>query len=122
MTYQRTVERELKRRFPDDPGLHIGQWLQFVDGGGTGMAQPDAYLVGPHSVICFEVKLTQRQSALLQIGQLYRPLLREIYKLPVVGVVVCQNLIHAPGKWLIGGPEDVLDNRGEDIFTWHHLR
>jgi hypothetical protein len=58
------------------------------------MAQPDAILIGPHSVICFEVKLTQRQSALLQIGQLYRPLLREIYKKPVVGVVVCQNLVY----------------------------
>ena len=85
------------------------------------MAQPDAYLVGPHSVVVFEVKLTQRKSAILQIGELYRPLLRAIYQRPVVGVVVCKNLVYTPGRWLIGGPEDVLDNKGEDVFTWHHL-
>lgn len=86
------------------------------------MAQPDFFLEGPHNVIVFEVKLTQRQSAILQIGQLYRPLLREIFQKPVVGIVVCKNLIYSPGRWLIPGPEEVIDHRAEDVFTWHHLR
>lgn len=85
------------------------------------MAQPDAYLVGPHSVVVFEIKLTQRDSALTQIGQLYRPLLQHIYRLPVVGVVVCKNLVYSPGRFMIEGPHDVVDRVDEQIFTWHCL-
>lgn len=103
-------------------GLYVGQWLQFIDFAGRGMAQPDAYLIRPKSVILFEIKLTQCKSGLLQIGQLYRPLLRHIYSRPVVGVLVCKNLIYSPGEWLIDGPEQLLDTTSEDIFTWHQLR
>jgi hypothetical protein len=118
MTYQRKVEKILGREFED---LIVGQWLEFVDEYGRGFAQPDIYLVGPHSVVVFEAKLTQRDSALSQIGQLYRPLLRFIYKRPVVGVLVCKNLRKDPGKWAIKSPGDVLDLTDEHIYTWHWL-
>lgn len=107
---------------PPNEGLYLGQWLQFIDAAGRGMAQPDAYLVGPNSVLVFEIKLTQCKSGLLQIGQLYRPLLRQIYQRPVVGILVCKNLIYSPGQWAVDGPEQLLNTTAEDIFTWHHLR
>jgi hypothetical protein len=118
MTYQRKVERLLKREFED---LVVAQWLEFLDENGRGFAQPDVYLVGPHSVVLFEAKLTQRDSALSQIGQLYRPLLRFIYKRPVVGVLVCKNLRKDPGRWAIYSPAEVLDLTEEHIYTWHWL-
>lgn len=120
MTYQRHLARELRRRFGPE-NLHESQWLRFIDANGRGYAQPDVYLVGSRSVVCFEAKLTQRDAALAQLGRLYRPLLRHVYGKPVVGVVVCKNLVYRPGRWQIPGPEEVLDTTQEAIYTWHWL-
>lgn len=78
-------------------------------------------MVGPHSVILFEAKLTFHEGALIQITHLYRPLLQFIYKLPVVGVVVCKTLYTDQGDHLVLGPEELIDTQVEDIFTWHWL-
>lgn len=118
MAYQRHLARELRRRLGE---VHESQWIRFIDQHGRGYAQPDIYVVGPRNVLCFEAKLTQRDEALVQLGKLYRPLLRHIYGLPVVGVVVCKRLVYRPGRWQISGPEEVLDHREEAIFTWHWL-
>ena len=122
LTYQRRVERELKRRFSFCArDLFIGQWLAFLDGNGRGFAQPDAYLVGPHSIVVFEVKLTQHPNGLQQIHQLYRPLLGFIYEKPVTGILICRNLVTSPGRWGISDPELVLDDTSGNTYTWHWL-
>lgn len=118
MAYQAHLGRELRRRLGT---IHEAQWIRFIDANGRGYAQPDHYWVGPRSVVVFEAKLTQRDEALRQIGRLYRPLLRHIYGLPVVGVVVCKRLVYRPGSWQVLGPEEVLGVVKEEIFTWHWL-
>jgi hypothetical protein len=119
MAYQRKLGRYLSQL--DLGELREAQWINFNDSNGDGFAQPDFYLVGPHSVVVFEAKLTQNSSGLTQIGQLYRPLLRHLYNRPVVGVLVCRNFRQDVGKWLIRSPAQVLDVKTEEIFTWHWL-
>lgn len=97
------------------------QWIRFIDANGRGHAQPDFFLVQQENVICIEAKLTQTETALTQISQLYRPLLRHIYKRPVIGVVVCKNLRYLPRKWAISDPEEILGHTREQIYTWHWL-
>ena len=109
--------RELSRRFPE---VHSGQWIEFQDRNGHGFAQPDHYIVLPDKVLLFECKYSQVEEGLVQIGQLYKPLLRDIYKLPVVGILVCK-VLRWECKWLIAEPEEVLKGTSENIYTWHWI-
>ena len=68
------------------------QWIEFEDSNGKGFAQPDSFLVLKSRVICFECKLTETLAGYRQLTALYGPLLREIYKRPVVLVLTCRNL------------------------------
>src|SRR5256885_1619164 len=71
ITYQNRLGNHLRNQFGEQ--LYSGQWLRYLDANGPGFAQPDFYLVGPHSTIVWEAKLTQREQAYRQISQLYRP-------------------------------------------------
>ena len=109
--------RELRRRFG---AIFSGQWIEFHDYNGRGFAQPDHFLVLPDVVIVFECKLSQQESGLIQIGELYRPLLQKIYGKRVVGILVCK-VLRRESKWLIDDPSLVFDHAKEDIFTWHWI-
>jgi hypothetical protein len=115
--YEKKLGRELGRRFGS---VHSGQWIEFCDLNGRGFAQPDHYMLCDDSVIVFECKLTQQERGLIQLGQLYRPLLRKIYDRPVVGVLVCR-VMRKECKRLIDDPSVLLGTTREDIFTWHWL-
>lgn len=116
MTFQRSVGRWLRKRVEGE--IYAGQWLEFVDRNGFGFAQPDFFLVRDKSIVLFEAKLTQTEDGYQQLALLYRPLLRHIYRLPVLGILVCKNLVEEPRN-PISSPMEVMDLRENSTFTWH---
>lgn len=66
----------------------VNQWISFFDDGGYGKAQPDLYCVLHDRVVLIEVKLSQTETGVRQIEDLYTPLLTKLYGLPVVGCLV----------------------------------
>jgi len=109
----------LKREIPYE--IIAEQWIEYEDANGSGFAQPDFYFITDYCLIVLEAKLTQKIQGRLQIDELYRPLLRRIYRLPVVGIQVCKNLTRDPGKWQIESPTTVLGDIRELTWTWHYL-
>ena len=100
--------------------IRAGAWIEFRDSRGTGFAQPDFFLAGPHSTIVLESKLTETDGGYSQIAALYRPLLRHIFSRPVVGILVCKTLIRRPERLIIS-PAAVLDTTEEATYLWHFL-
>lgn len=100
--------------------VQCGVWLEFHDASGAGYAQPDFFLVGPHSTIVLESKLTETDAGYSQISLLYRPLLWRVFRRPVVGILVCKTLIRMPQR-LIRSPAEVLDTVEEATYLWHFL-
>jgi hypothetical protein len=119
LTYQKKAIHELERTFGSI--LTSGRWISFIDRNGPGFAQPDAFLQSPHATICFECKLTLCEAGRLQIQELYRPLLRALFGLPVVGVLMCRNLTCDPGAALVTDPHDLLTTEAEHEYVWHFL-
>ena len=89
-----------------------------MDQNGFGFAQPDFFIVRDKSVVLFEAKLTQTEDGYSQISSLYRPLLCRIYRLPVLGILVCKNLVEEPRN-PISSPMEVMDVVENSTFTWH---
>lgn len=114
---------ELERVFGSlvGSGLCAGRWIYFLDRNGPGYAQPDAFLELPDAVLCFEIKLTLCEAGRLQLQELYRPLLRAVFGLPVVGVLMCKNLTCDPGAVLVRDPSDLLKTCVEHEYVWHYI-
>lgn len=69
-----------------------GQWFHYIDSEGPGWCQTDVLVIGQKSVFILECKLTDTPEAVGQLLHLYYPVLREAYRLPVFGAVVCKNI------------------------------
>lgn len=96
------------------------QWIAFEDDHGLGWAQPDAYMVFPEHVVLVEAKLSWKLRAFPQMGVLYAPLLRWLYKKPVVGVLACKKIRFVPEKYAIEELEHLFKFFGEErLYTWH---
>jgi hypothetical protein len=121
LTFQRSVEKWLKRNLGDEYDINCARWIEFVDFAGFGFAQPDFYFLTSDAVVLLEAKLTQCDEGYSQMVQLYRPLLRFIYRLPVVCVLVCKNLVKDPGEQRIFSPMEILSMKDELVFTWHYV-
>ena len=72
--------------------LKTNQWIEFADAGGFGQAQPDFYLVREDGIILVECKRTFVRAGLLQMSELYVPLLSHIYSRPITRVLACKFL------------------------------
>jgi len=118
MAYERRVGRTLSRCFPS---AKLGQWIRFCDAQGTGFAQPDCYVALAEKVLVFESKLSSSQDGLGQIAALYRPLLRHIFRKPVVGVMVVKYLYADPGELEISSPLEALAKKEEELLVWQFL-
>lgn len=121
LAYEKKVGRSIKRRNGELGGdLYIGQWLLFKDKNGHGKAQPDIYIVYPELIVIIECKLTQTDSVVPQLLQLYLPLIKKLYDRPAVCLQVCKNLRYKPRK-LIGDVTELINNPGPGIWTWHFI-
>lgn len=73
------------------PWLIRGQWFEFEDRVGRGYCQID-FISQPLGMI-LEAKYTWTEEGHRQIEGLYRPVLEEVLKRTVIGIVVCKKLI-----------------------------
>lgn len=105
----------------DWPGFKHGQWLRFVDEGGSGCAQPDLFKVFPTHVLLLEVKLTHTEFAWPQMEGLYKPLLEEIFGRPVTTVQVCKNLRGYVPAGMVDGLEGFMDGYKAGRWVWQYL-
>jgi len=99
--------------------LNLNQWILFSDETGIHYAQPDAYLIVPERILLMEIKLTQTDTAKLQLLRLYLPLLQKIYDMPVVCLQICKRLRYEPKK-LVENPLELLASPGPGVYTWHY--
>lgn len=98
------------------------QWLEFYDANGRGYAQPDHYIIMSGKIVLIECKLTATIKAYYQMTDLYRPLLRHIYDLPVTCVQICKVLRRdLPSKEFLYTLNGVIDYEGKNPRTWHLL-
>jgi hypothetical protein len=110
------IKRQEAGAFPGT--LHLGQWFYYGDSCGTGMAQPDAYVVGETSILLFECKLSYTPIAWPQLRDLYKPILEFHYELPVACIQVCRNVsAAAEGHKIIHRSSGICDN-----VVWHWRR
>lgn len=101
--------------------VRSGQWIKFTDYLGTAHAQPDHYIILPGKIVLVECKLKQNTSAEEQLLHLYRPLLENLYKLPVFTIQAFRHWRFRPNRFEIKSPQDLLDYPREGIFMWHYM-
>lgn len=113
LTYERQVGKRLAKAWPNVVGH---QWFRFWDREGPGFCQTDYYIVLPNQVLLIECKLTETPRGFEQIGLLYRPILSELYGLPVTGVMVCRNLVSRTSPCLIRNVQESLRAPGGNFL------
>ena len=115
-TFERSVARALGRLVSPE-SLVYNRWIHFKDATGWHYAQVDLLVLAQTKLWLLEVKRTQTQDAWLQMGQLYKPLLRVLYPdLDIICVQVCKNLIYPP-KHAIQALREATDP--EVFYTYH---
>lgn len=92
-------ERELAKRLC--PAARHGQWFKFLDAEGVGYAQPDFLLFSGDVVYAIECKLGNIPAGRAQLRELYFPVLKQAYGLPVRGIVIARHVTEDPEPKLI---------------------
>jgi hypothetical protein len=89
------------------------QWFIYADSNGIGYAEADLVIaIKPaRIVLLFENKRTHKDRGLVQLGQLYRPLLEFVYPgFAVFGLLVCRNLDPSVNRrYLVASLQDWFD-------------
>lgn len=122
--YEKMVYRRLKRWKAEGliPGkLFLGEWIKFRDRNGVGYCQPDAWIETDQYIFLLEIKLTQTHSAVLQMKELYEPVLDFIYGKPIICIQVCKNMFKSQGKSEIFHIFPLLKKPRMGVFTWHFI-
>lgn len=68
------------------------QWFEFQDLEGPGFCQTDHLIVRPDEVLIFECKRSYRPWVWDQLLRLYRPIVEEVFELPVRVAAACLYL------------------------------
>lgn len=106
---------------PPLPRVVPGKWIEFEDAHGTGFAQPDFFLLGQRSLLLVECKLTQTETAEVQLLHLYSPLLAHIFPSHTIACVqVCKNLRHIP-EYEVESLDEVLEWPPGRVATLHWI-
>lgn len=116
--YERRLARHLRGIW--GPNLVYGPWIEFIDAGGRGWAQPDFLVHVKGAVLVLESKLSECLDAELQLRGLYGPLVSELY--PQSRLVLCQvfrNLRAGSSTALLRSPKDLEGLPPWSLSTWH---
>lgn len=120
-TYERKVGKKLAYRADKlNIELRSQEWIEYEDTNGYGYCQPDYYFICNGFIILAECKLTYTEQAFNQMTQLYMPVLKHIYKVPVIPVQVFKNLrCHLPN--MVRDITDIYDKPKHGLWNWHYL-
>lgn len=113
------MKRELETRW-GNLDIHYHEWIRFHDANGTGHAEPEAYLVLKDRIVLFEAKLTGGIAGKMQMEGLYKPLLENIYRRPVVCLMICKNVAPDTPHPRYDSPEAFMSS-GRPFGVWHWL-
>lgn len=95
-------ETALAKALPD--AIH-GQWFKYADSHGVGWCQTDLLIFSPKVVTVVEVKLTDFESAKLQLEDLYVPVVAKAYpELEVRTVIALRHVTNVPRE------EEIFDS------------
>lgn len=83
------------------PNASHGLWFEFCDRNGRGFCSPDLIIEGKDEILAIECKLTNYPEAVMQLTNLYRPVLTAVYHRPVRGLVALKYLNPASPKHMI---------------------
>jgi hypothetical protein len=93
LAYERKFARALTKH---QPSVEIGPWYEYLADGKFGYCQPDFVLWYNLELVVFEVKLTNVEQATEQLLDLYFPILRAVYRVPVRGIIVTKSVHRCP--------------------------
>ena len=93
LSYEKKLATALSRAH--GPHYH-GQWYHYFADGKNGWCQPDFVLLSSLRIVVVECKLTNIEEATEQLDELYFPVLRAAYRLPVCGIIVVKSLTRLP--------------------------
>ena len=122
--YQRKVDKMLAKQLP---GVKLGQWFAFQNGGPkVRYCQPDALWPQGEALLCLEVKVRFGPDAFWQLEDLYRPVLqRALGKDPLLGIL-CKHFdpyVLAPSEYVLVEELTMDAFRRADpkvgVFIWH---
>lgn len=134
LAYERKLGDKLgaevdKLALPPD-SLLAHPWIEFEDANGPGRAQPD-FLIWKNetTLIVIEAKLTQCETAWIQLWGKYVPLLAYIYKgiadLTLIPIMACRNLErHTNTPYCTNAPPSDIIETWRDArpgAIWHFL-
>lgn len=86
LRYEKSVAKAL-------PLAAHGRWFQFLDANGIGTCQTDLLLEFKDLVVVLEAKYTWTLTGHVQVERLYQPVVAKALGKPVVGLVICKNLL-----------------------------
>lgn len=87
LRYERALEEALGE------AAEAGRWFEFEDMNGRGYCQTDFLIPLIDRLVVLECKYTWTHMGHLQMEQLYFPVIRQMTKKKVSGIVVCKNLL-----------------------------
>lgn len=96
-----------------------GQWFKYRDRTGTAYCQTDVLAARAGLLLVLEAKLTQKIEGELKLDRLYVPLMKALYKVPVVPILIFQNILWEP-KHRLDALADAVKLRPRDRErVWH---
>jgi len=112
LRYEKLVAKEF-------PYANHGQWYEFHDINGHGYCQPDIVFEDEGQIIVIECKLSNYFQAYTQLNSLYKPVLQEVYRLPVRTLVVMRSLrSDTPKKFVCTSLREALQMNGTPVIHW----
>jgi hypothetical protein len=93
ISYERTLAKTLRATLP---GVRHGQWFVYHADGNLGYCQTDFIRLSSGCVHVLECKLSNVEEATEQFLDLYFPILKKVYALPVYGIIVTKSVHRVP--------------------------
>lgn len=94
-------------------------WIEYADGNGYGVCQPDVVLVDENEVLVFECKATfTPRRAYMELSGLYLPVVERLFGMQARGVQVVAHLQPSAKKAHLVGSIEELRSTTRRLQTW----